>query len=165
MTVNKSRKIDFVKKHLLSYVFYKLRPKNFAYRDISNIIGEYQKLLADDISNGQPVKLANGLGSFQLSKIKRGVSVNDNGEVINNMPIDMIRTFEFWKEHPEFKGKKYIRFVNDHTNGYLFCLNFRLKSATFKLKSFYTFRKSRVLTKALSDNIKNGKVDAIIKDY
>lgn len=158
-------KVDFVKKHILSYVYYRLKDTGITYKQVSDVLTRYQGLLAKDIENGKLVVFREGLGSLQLSKIKRTIEVDEDGNIINNMPIDINRTMKFWKEHPEHKNKKYIRFINEHSDGYLFSLDYRFKRSSFRLRSFYTFKKNSTMTSNLSKNIKEGKVDAIIKDY
>lgn len=155
-------KADYTLKHLLSYVFWRLKDRGFTYKDINRIVKVYHDMAFEDVSMGRPFSLPHGLGDIKTSKFERELYFDDNGDLINNLPINKRATYNLWAENPEFINKKYIRYMNEHSNGYLFSLRFKIKSQNSNLYRNYTFRKNRILTETFSDNIINKKVDATL---
>lgn len=163
----KSRiKSDYNTKYFVDFVFKRLNKKyGLTYPQISSIISMYHKLAREDYSKGEPIFFKKRLGNLQLYKEKREVYVNEKGEVINDLPINYRETWKLWKEKPELKNKTYIRYVNKHSDGFLFTTSYQLSKARFKYKGIYNFQFNVTLKKMLHKNILEDKVDAYINKY
>lgn len=127
---------------------------------VSKIINRYFELTASDLSFGNTVDLGGMLGDLYVVKTKRKVYVNEEGDLINELPIDQYRTFNLWKEQPELKGKTFVRHINEHSDGFLFKLKHNKFHVQLKNKSVYFFKFSKTLKHDLSENIKNKEVEA-----
>lgn len=161
MQTEKTRRThDFVHKHFLSYVYYRLKDSGLTYKEITFIVNMYQDELFNDLIKGNSVVLLKGLGTLTLEKYECGITINKDGSVKNNYPINFPKTLEFWKENPEYKNKHYIRCTNEHTNGYTFSLRYRRTKNGFPLNIFYTFKKNRILVQSLAKELKYNKLDA-----
>jgi hypothetical protein len=153
---------DYNNAQYISHIFWKLK-KLYPDADkkmIVKIVSRYFELTQDDLSHGNTVSLGGLLGDLYLIKIKRKVYINDNGELVNNLPVDQGATNALWKQKPELRGKTFVRHINQHSSGYLF----KLKHHSFKValanKSIYSFKFSRTLKGKLSKNILNKEVNA-----
>lgn len=154
-------KNDFINKHYISYLYHRLK-NDYSYKELSFVVNMYQDLLFKDISNGLDVEFLNGLGIISMDKIKYEIGIDSNGNIGNNLPINYPKTFELWKTNPELKHKQYVRCLNEHSNGFLFRLKLRRVKNGFPLNNIYSFKKSRMLKKAMSDNIRDNKIDAVL---
>jgi hypothetical protein len=127
---------------------------------VVKIIDRYFELAQDDLSFGNTVGLGGLLGDLYVVKTKRKVYVNEEGDLINNLPIDQNRTMKLWREQPELKGKTFIRHINSHSDGFLFKLKYEKFKFQLKNKSVYFFKFSKTLRHKLSENIINKEVQA-----
>lgn len=131
--------------------------------DCAKIIKEYFKLAEEDLACGQKISLVNKLGGLYLTKQLREVKYDEEtGKVVNNLPVNIPETLKLWKSKPELKRKVFVRFVNDHSNGFVFNLHFETSKAIFKNKKIYAFQFSRPLKEKLNKNILDKKVDAYL---
>lgn len=153
-------------KYYVDYIYRRLNKKyGLTYPQISAIISMYHKLAREDYSKGEPVFFKKHMGNLQLYKEKREVYVNDKGEVINELPINFRETWRLWNEKPELKNKTYVRYVNKHSDGFLFTTSYQISKARYKFKNVYTFQFNKTLKKMLHKNILNDKVDAFVNKY
>ena len=158
-------KANFITKHYLGYVMWRLKKThpNLTHRVVARIISRYQELIREDIEMGIRVKFRRNLGTIETTRIKTETSLDENGNVKTNMPIDRKRTEDLWKEYPHLRDKQYVRFLNAHSKGYLFSMTYKKKDAVFNCKSIYVFYKNRVMRSTFSKNIIDKKVEAFIK--
>lgn len=162
----KRLKADYTSKYYIDYIYKRLNKKyGLSYPDISKIISGYHELAREDLSSGEPIYLKKQLGNLQLYKERREVSINKDGEIVNNLPINLPETFKLWKQKPELKHKKYIRFLNKHSDGFYFSFSYQLSKANYPNKFIYNFHFNATLKKMLYKNILDKKVDAYIKSY
>lgn len=161
--IKRSRiKADYNNNQYVSHVFWKIKKiyPEIDKKMITKIISRYFELTQDDLSHGNTISLGNALGDLYLVKVERKVYMNDNGELINNLPVDQNATNILWKQKPELRGKTFVRHINAHSSGYLFKLKHYLFRTSLKNKSLYSFKFSRTLKTNLSQNIINKEVNA-----
>lgn len=151
------------------YRFYKKKYKsNIDSKKYNTIISEYNQALADLITDEQyEFNIPFQIGTICIRKTKPKLHLCKNGTVINKLPINPIETSRLWESNPEAKAKKiYVRYTNKHSEGYMFSIYFVKSKAKFKNKQAYTITAKRSLKRKLSNNIKEGTVDAyLINNY
>ncbi len=134
-------------------------------REYGEILKEFNGFQRERLSNkGAHILFPSGLGYVELGKVKTEVKIDEEGKVVNNLPVDWKRTRELWRTHSEAKEKRtLIKFTNEHTEGYTFKVYYVRKRAKFKNKSIYRIRFNRQLKRDLSKSIFAGKIDAFLK--
>lgn len=130
-----------------------------------DVLRDYNGFQRDRMATkGVEILFPAGLGMAELVKTKTEVKVDENGNVVNNLPVDWKRTRELWKERPDAKEKNIrIKFTNEHTDGYTFRIKYVKRRSKFKNKSIYKLRFNRELKRGLSKSIFEGKIDAFIR--
>ena len=70
-----------------------------------------------------------------------------------------------WKDFPETKDDgQLVRFLNKHTNGYIYKVAYNRGYATFKNKSVYSCQVNRYVKRKLAKNIFAGfELDALVQ--
>lgn len=121
------------------------------------IIRGINRLLAEEIANGQTVRFPLQMGILELRKFKKGVSFVD-GKLKNTYPIDWYNTLLLWEQDEEAKKKK-IRLR--HENEWVYHVKYDPWKAKYENKSFYRFALNTFIKRALAKNIKEGKVDSL----
>lgn len=121
------------------------------------IVRGINKLLAEEIANGQTVKFPLHMGVLELRKFQRGVSFVD-GKLKNTYPIDWHNTLLLW-EKDEDARKKRIRLR--HENEWVYHVRYDSWKAKYENKSFYRFALNTFIKRALSRNINQGNVDTL----
>jgi hypothetical protein len=121
------------------------------------IIRGINMLMADNIANGITVKLPFKMGVLELRKYQRGVSLVD-GKLKNTYPIDWHNTLLLWEKDEEARRKR-IRLR--HENEWVYHVRYDKWKAGFNNKVFYQFTLNTFIKRALSKNIKSGKVDTL----
>jgi hypothetical protein len=147
------------------YDIYKLIRKNgwkgigqpVSEKDFYAIIRGINLLIADNIANGQTVHFPFKMGVLELRKYQTGVSFED-GKLKNRYPIDWYNTLLLWDRDKEAKEKK-IRLR--HENKWVYHVKYDNWKAGFNNKVFYRFALNTFIKRALSKNIKSGKVDTL----
>lgn len=112
-------KADYTIEHILSYIYVRIKKiyPTVSQKDIRKIVRRYYEMSLEDLALGNTIYLGNRLGNLYVVKEKREITYNpDTNEIINKLPINFPETLKMWKEHPELKNKRYIRFTNEHTN-------------------------------------------------
>lgn len=149
------------KNRIINSVRYKLKNK-FSYKEINRIISLYHNMVMEEIALGTEFNMIKSLGSLEVVKYKNEPEIVDGKINTDKLPVNWVRTFRLWKDHPELKNKQFVRCLNEHTNGYIFALKYRRGNKPCDSIIYYTFYKNNTLTKKLSNNIKEGKVDAFL---
>lgn len=151
------------------YKYYKKKYKSeISSAKYNTIVSEFNQAIANLITDEQfEFNIPFNLGILCVRKTKPKLQVNENGTVINKLPINPVETAKLWASNPEAKERKiYVRYTNKHSNGYMFSLYFVKGKARFKNKQAYTLTCKRSLKRRLSQNIKEGTVDAyLINNY
>lgn len=148
-----------------AYAHYRIKKiyPQYTREHIHNILMLYFKLAQEDLAKGERIYLNNKLGSLYLVKDQKSVIFNEEtGEIINTLPVNIPETLKMWRQKPELRGKRFVRFTNDHSNNFVFKLVFNVRRANFRNKNLYNFKFNRTLKKKLADNIRNKVVDAYI---
>lgn len=122
-----------------------------------SIVREVNKLLADEIANGNTVTFPSRMGVLELRKLKRGVGIVD-GKLKVTYPINWDETLRLWFEDEEArKNKTLLRKENEFVYHVKYCKH----DATYENKSFYEFALNRSIKKALKENINKGITDSL----
>jgi len=104
------------------------------------------------------------LGKMELRKVKTEVKIDEDGNIINKLPVNWKETNKLWKENPAAKEKGIkIRYTNEHTNGYTFKIFYLRSKANYNNKSMYQMQFNRDMKRTLSKSIFQGKIDAFLK--
>ena len=121
------------------------------------IIRKVNKLLAENIVNGETVILPASMGKLELRKYSKGVKFV-NGKLKNTYPIDWKSTNQLWEEDEEEHQKKtLLRYESPMVYRVRYCK----EDATYENKIFYQFRLHQKVRKRLKENIINGKTDTL----
>lgn len=147
------------------YDIYKLIRKNRWY-DIGRPLKEHEfyaiirsvnKLLAENVINGETVVFPEQMGKLELRKYPKGVSIVD-GKLKNTYPIDWKSTNQLWNEdEEEHKKKTLLRYESPMVYQVRYCK----EGATYENKIFYQFRLHRKVRIGLKENIIDGKIDTL----
>lgn len=165
LKLNESR-VHKVNKSLGVYDAYKwLRKRKWI--DIGQRLTEYEfysiirkvnNYLAEELSNGEDIKLPHRMGTIELRKINTYINFK-NGRLHSNLPIDWNRTLKLWCEDEEaYKNRALVKMEEKE----IFKVYYNRAKADYTNKSFYQFNANRELKKSLKRNIKEGKVDAFL---
>lgn len=112
--------------------------------------------------------LPSRLGIICIRKNKPELRIDDNGNLINKMPINWKETRKLWRENPEAREqKKTIRFHNSHSNQYVGKFVWKTKQSNFKNKSAYCFKPCRTATQNLAKIFQDEdrEIDYFLKEY
>ena len=121
------------------------------------IIRKVNKLLAENIVNGETVILPASMGKLELRKYPKGVKFVD-GKLKNTYPIDWKSTNQLWEEDEEEHQKKtLLRYESPMVYRVRYCK----EDATYENKIFYQFRLHQKVRQRLKENIINGKTDTL----
>ena len=131
----------------------------------NNIITDFNSGIVDLILEEQyDFKIPFRLGMIGIRKFKPRLGIDDNGKLINKLPVNPRATRELWDSDPEAKKNKvYIRYTNKHSDGYVFTIHyFKKYKAKYKNKSVYKFEPVRSFTNNLAKKAKKGMLDAYL---
>lgn len=121
------------------------------------IVRSVNKLLAENITNGESVIFPASMGELELRKYPKGVSFV-NGKLKNTYPIDWKRTNQLWAEDEEERLKHtLLRYESPVVYQIKYCKD----KATYENKIFYQFTPHQKVKKILKDNIINEKTDTL----
>lgn len=97
--------------------------------------------------------------TLMIKKDKRTSKIKD-GKVVNNAPVDWPTTKKLWAMDEEAKEKKLIvRYLNNHTSGYVFRIYLKKFGCTLYNRSIFKFKAVRKFQRALSARIKDDNKD------
>jgi hypothetical protein len=114
-------------------------------------------------ATGHSFKLPEQCGKIEIRKIKRELEVDENGKIINKLPINWQATKKLWAENPKAKDKKIkIRYTNEHTDGYVFHPYYIKRHANYKNKQYYKMQVNREMARNMYNSIMSGKLDAFL---
>lgn len=159
-------KADFDMGHYIPYIYNRLKKEypELTKVQINKIINLYYKKAYDDLTEGYSFIMQNRLGVCHVEKELRKVTFDpETNKIINRVPVNIAETLKMWKEHPEFKHIKFVRYNNDHSQNYVYNLKFSTYSSNYKNKSIYTMKYSRTLKSALSQAIIEKRTNALTK--
>jgi hypothetical protein len=140
---------------------------NISRKDFGDILREYNGFVRDELSlRGKGYTLPCSMGTIELRKKKSEVSINEDGSIKNTMAVNWQKTRKMWADSPEAKANKVkYRFVNEHSDGYVFRIAYLRTRAKFKNKTIYRLRVNRLMKRQLSTSIINKSIDAFVNKY
>ena len=170
--IQEDKRNHLVKSDYGSNDYYRFFIRNNKESDITRleygkIIKEFNAHARDRLSTkGASFIMPARMGRAELRKVKTEVTIDENGDIINNLPTNWKATRDLWKDNPGAKEKNIkIKFTNEHTDGYTFKVSYLKRKASFKNKSIYKLRFNRKLKRTLSESIFAGRIDAFINPF
>ena len=126
-------------------------------QEFYSIVREINKLLAQNITQGDSVTFPHKMGKLELRKFEQGVSIVD-GKLKNTYPINWEETLRLWYENEEARKNKIL--LRDE-NKYIYRVRYEKYDATYENKRFYQFTLNRFIRQALKENIEKGLIDTL----
>lgn len=168
--MQEDKRIHRIKADFGSGDYYKHFIKSTEHKEITRVIfGEVLREYNDHVRNRISTKGAEYFmpcrtGKIELRKVKKEVKIDDDGNIVNNLPINWKASRELWAENKSAREKKIkVRYTNEHTDGHTFRIFYRRSKANYKNKSIYKMRFNRTLKRQLSQAIFAGKIDAFLR--
>ncbi len=122
---------------------------HIAFDKWKEIIYTYNEMYVDYVlKTGDAIKLPWGFGKISVNKSKQRATRKYNGKTYINLAIDWKRTKQ--------EGK-YVYHLNHHTHGYKFRWKWFGTSALFFQSDVWNFRPSRVVSRKLTQYLKDKK--------
>lgn len=133
----------------------------------NEIIEEFFKLCTDEmITKGVSLTMPFYLGSIKIIKTKLKPKLNSDGTPnLKVIPVNYKATLELWKKlYPDIKNRKdykkiknkpLVRFINKHTDGYIFRFIWDKTTCLIKNQSFYNLVARHKLRRKLIDYVSN----------
>ena len=143
------------------YNFYKKKyNSNILQGKYSKIISEFNKELINLIIEENLEYKMPYLGfTFSIRKDKRVPTIK-NGRLYNTNPVDWPTTKKLWEEDEEAKDRKLlVRYLNNHSSGYVYRVFCKKFTSKMKNKSLYKFKTNRFFQRSLSKRIKDENKD------
>lgn len=138
------------------YSYYKENGGELSRRDFGAILKSINNRISDKILEGYSFKMPFRMGILSITRKKEFVGIKD-GKAITNRPIDYKSTIELWNSNPEAKEqKKLVRFLNKHTNGWIYKITYNKHYATYTNKTVYAIHINRKINRALAKKLFNG---------
>jgi len=144
-------KIDFITNHF--YYHYKSRhpESRFTRKQYTSILKMFFELVKSKIINEMFRFKFPGIGQFYLVKRKQESRINKEGKLVIDARINWPATKEIWAKTGD--TTKRIRYLNEHTFGFLYKILWNKKTNHFINKKFYSFIPSRSFKQQLSKNL------------
>lgn len=149
------------------YDAYKLCRKNHWFdigrpvteKEFYAIVRGVNRHIADNIANGETIRFPEGMGMLELTKFKCGARLVE-GKLKVTYPVDWSETLKLWYNDEEARQNKTLL---RNENPWAYQVKYRTlgKNADYENKVFYQFTLNSFIKKALSRNIKQGKIDTI----
>lgn len=120
------------------------------------VLKEFFDLIIEDmIMTGEPFILPYNMGKLQIKKYKVEVKLDENGNLVNKLPIDFHKTKLLRESNPEAAEKKIIiRHLNKHSDGYVFRFFYIKHRAKYKNRILYKFKITRTNKEKLARAIR-----------
>lgn len=127
----------------------------------NKIVSDFNSEIANAIINeGLEFKPKYVQLTICVRKSKRVPRIDENGKLINTMPVDYKSTKELWERDPEAKEKKLVlRYLNNHTGKYVFRIKAIKSGYTYSNKKYYKFKAVRKFARDLGKRILDQDLD------
>lgn len=102
------------------------------------------------------------MGILSIRKNKPEPYIDNEGNLVNTLPVDWKATKELWANDEQAKEKKtLVRHLNKHSQGYVMRWKYDLSTANYKNKSVYRFVPCRDAKRMITPTVKdqNNKID------
>jgi len=145
------------------FAYYKKHGGELDRHQFGCILKDLNLAIAEQILSGYAFKMPSRMGILAVTRRKEVVTIKD-GKVVTNKRIDFPATLKMWEEYPETKeAKQVVRFLNKHTNGYIYSIAYNRSHATFRNKSVYCIQVNRYIKRKLAKKLFNGfELEALI---
>lgn len=128
------------------------------------IIGLYIKYIIGKLSDGNIVRLPEGLGELAFVGKKIKPETDEKGN-IKRLTINWKETKEYWEADSEAKqNKRLIYHFNEHTCGIRYRFIWYKKGSIIKNKNFYIFVPARALKRMFAKLIINEQKEFIVNE-
>lgn len=121
------------------------------------IIRQVNAAFAELLSNGHSISLPLNMGTIEIRKYKREPRLDEEGKLVYNAPLDWDKSLKMWYEHSNAFNEKLIL---KQESGFTYRIRYSKLGARYKNQTYFLFKSNRAVRKAVSDNIKNGRIDA-----
>lgn len=158
-------KSDYSIKYFIPYIYNRIKKTypNISKVTINKVLTMYFEMAMKDLAEGNEIVLPNKLGSLYITKRKCSVTIDpETGNIKNTFPINIAESIKLWKDKPELKGIRFVRYTNEHSNNYSFNLRFGLKKAMYRNKQIYSFQFGKAMKKELNTAIKEKRTQAFV---
>lgn len=162
---NHKVKTDYGMKDYYSFYLKKTNNKKITSSIYGSVVKEFNGYVRDRLSlKGAGYIFPCRLGKVELRKIKTEVKIDEDGNIINNLPVNWKETYKLWNENPRAKEKNIrIRYTNEHTQSHTFKIFYIKNKANYKNKSIYKMQFNRQMKRQLSKSIFAGRIDAFLR--
>ena len=126
-----------------------------------SIIRTVNKLFAEELALGNPIKFPHRMGRLELRRKEKGVSIVD-GKLKIGYCINWADTLKLWYEDAEARKNKTLLRIEDKD---YYTISYRKYEANYTNMIFYQFTLNRFIRKALSKNIKEGITDTLWDNF
>lgn len=127
-------------------------------REFGLIVKSVNKFLVEQLLSGHDIIFPCRMGKVELRKYRTRIKYKDD-KIVTNLPIDWKRTLQLWHDDAEAHSNKTI--IRQEAKE-IFRIIYNKQSANYNNKSFYQFNVTRDVRKALSEKIKDSKIDAFL---
>lgn len=143
------------------YKYYrKNKPKDKAFilteSQYFSIIRTVNKLLGEELSEGNNITLPDRMGRLELRKYQTKIYFDGN-KVKTNFPINWCETLKLWDQDEEARKNKTLIKREEKE---IYRIYYNKTVANYNNKAFYQFKVNREVKINLKNNIKEGDVDA-----
>lgn len=137
------------------------------YNTYSEVLDEVNSHIRDLILNERfNFIMPHRMGELEIKKTKPEPYIDEEGKLVNTLPIDWKATKDLWQSNSEAKAnKKLVRHLNKHTQGYVARVCYNVAQATYSYKKVYKFIPTRTLVRTLASIMKDpdSKIDYYLK--
>lgn len=116
------------------------------------IVYGFMKYMVKRILGGEHIEIPK-VGKFGII----GKKVNLNPKGTHRGGVDWPLTMDLWERKPETRNKKFIRYMNDHTDNYYFRFAWSKKNVKNRFKDLFNFKPTFTNKKLLAAAIENGQ--------
>ena len=147
-------------KHIRKNKWYNI-PRPLKEGEFYKIIRSVNQYLGKALSEGREIKLPHRLGKIELRKAPVRMSIVNN-KLVTNLPIDWDATLKLWyKDEEAYNNRMLVRCEPKE----VFKIFYNKYGAEYTNMSLFEFKPNRELSKQVSNNIKDGILDAYLDRY
>lgn len=158
----------YADKHFRSYkegrtngIIDKSTPYYVDYSTYCKVLNDFNLALRDlIIYKNLEFQMPSRMGTLSIKKKKLTPWFDENGKLVNCLPVNWKKTKELWEIDPKAKEeKKLVRHYNQHTKGFVMKWYLSKRTANFKWKSAYFFIPCRTAKSKLGQVLRENHKD------
>ncbi len=135
------------------YTSYEDCPIEIAKEEYIDIVTGFMKFISEKVIAGESVTLPKKTGILRVTGKKMKPKMNEDG-FLKGVVTNWKETILLWKRNSEAKKKKKrIYFLNEHTNGIRYKIQWLIGFSTLDNKNIYRFAASRTTSRAIGKEI------------